>query len=277
MSKTGPKIKAILEVVVVFILTFLVIWILFVSPLGKWERRILSRTFFEYTLMITIPLLLLVVRKRTFSDYGISFKNIKYHLDIILTCLIPYAVFQATLFVLHINSKQWNGALISSAFAVGLLFLLGWLLKQKPTAGTTTVITSYFLFMLLTPLTSGQTFGKAISVLIFYLFFLGPGEEIFFRGYVQSRLNAAFDRHYKFFNVSWGWGIIITSILFGLMHFLNFASLFAGKLDLKWWWGLSTFFWGLIFGFVREKTGSIIAPAILHGLSQAIAYTFTRV
>jgi membrane protease YdiL (CAAX protease family) len=36
-------------------------------------------------------------------------------------------------------------------------------------------------------------------------------------------------------------------------------------------WGFWTFFGGLVKGFVREKSGSILAPALLHGLPEAIA------
>jgi membrane protease YdiL (CAAX protease family) len=35
--------------------------------------------------------------------------------------------------------------------------------------------------------------------------------------------------------------------------------------------GIWTVFGGLTAGYVREKTGSVLPPAILHGLSQAIA------
>lgn len=36
-------------------------------------------------------------------------------------------------------------------------------------------------------------------------------------------------------------------------------------------WGFWTIFSGLVFGFVREKSGGILAPTLLHGLPQAIA------
>jgi membrane protease YdiL (CAAX protease family) len=35
---------------------------------------------------------------------------------------------------------------------------------------------------------------------------------------------------------------------------------------------LPTFFGGFIFSYIREKTGSIVAPAIVHGLPQAPVY-----
>jgi hypothetical protein len=113
--------------------------------------------------------------------------------------------------------------------------------------------------------------GKAIALFLTYALFVGFGEEILYRGYIQSRLNEAFGKPYRFFGVAFGWGAILTALLFGLSHagLLGFLLGLSTKVTLAW--SLWTFFGGLVFGFVREKTGSILAPALLHGLPQAIA------
>ena len=71
--------------------------------------------------------------------------------------------------------------------------------------------------------------------------------------------------------MSFGWGAILTAILFGLTH----VGLLRWTLDLTkemtLAWGFWTCFGGLVSGFVREKSGGILAPALLHGLPQAIA------
>jgi len=123
-------------------------------------------------------------------------------------------------------------------------------------------------------LTQQATLGNSISAFVFYLFFLGFGEELLFRGYIQSRLNAAWGRPFQFFGVNWGWGIVIMALLFGLMHFLNIGSLVLGNWQLEPWWGFWTFFGGLVLGLVREKTGSIAASTILHGLPDAMYHAF---
>jgi len=71
-----------------------------------------------------------------------------------------------------------------------------------------------------------------------------------------------------------GWGLVIASILFGIMHILNPFNPFLGKFDLYIWWGVWTVFGGLIFGYVREKAMSILPPALLHGLPETIASLF---
>jgi membrane protease YdiL (CAAX protease family) len=157
---------------------------------------------------------------------------------------------------------------------IAVLFALGWLLKRKPTQKENGTLVGAMLLIACTSISQKATLGNAISAFAFYILFLGLGEELLFRGYIQSRLNAAWGRPFQFYGVNWGWGVIMTSVLFGLMHVLNIASLVSGDWQLAWWWGFWTFFGGLLSGFVREKTGSIVAPTILHGLPQAITYAF---
>ena len=51
---------------------------------------------------------------------------------------------------------------------------------------------------------------------------------------------------------------------FVLIHLLNPFDYFRGGGTLAWWWGLSAFA-GLWRGLLRERTGTILVPAIVHG------------
>jgi membrane protease YdiL (CAAX protease family) len=266
------KVRAILEVGTVFGITLLLIASVIISPIGEWERRVTNRAFLVYTVMIAFPLLLLVVSRRNLASYGISLKNLKYHLDVALTAFVPVAI--ASVPLMFLDYTRWDGALILALIEIVVLFVLGRLLKNKPTATGNGILIGAVLLIINSSLASKATLGNAISALVFYVFFLGFGEELLFRGYIQSRLNTAFGRPFQFFGVNWGWGIIITSVLFGFMHVLNLGSLAIGEWKLSWWWGFWSFFAGFVFSFVREKTGSIVAPSLLHGLPQAIAYAF---
>ncbi|MCC6191923.1 MAG: CPBP family intramembrane metalloprotease [Anaerolineales bacterium] len=88
---------------------------------------------------------------------------------------------------------------------------------------------------------------------------------------MQSRLNEAFGRPYQFFGVPFGWGAIITALLFGFAHVGILRWILGLTTEVALPWGVWTVFSGLVFGFVREKSGGILAPALLHGLPQAIA------
>ncbi len=163
-----------------------------------------------------------------------------------------------------VNSRQWHGALILAGAYLALLLALGKSMED-----------------LVNPKGHGLAGGMALSLmswadkalvaLVFYLFFLGLGEELLFRGYVQSRINQAFGKPFLFFGVAWGWGVVLSAALFGGMHIHNLGSLVSGHWQPAPWWGLWTFFAGLVLGFVREKSGGILAPVLLHGLPQALA------
>ncbi len=270
ISEKMQKVKAVVEVVIVFGLTLLLIALVGLSPVGSWEQQVSNRYFAGYGVMIIFPLLLLVVTRRNLADYGISLCNFPYHLDIATTAFVPVALAGAAIAL--VDYREWHGSLILAVARISVLFVVGWLLKSKPTATGKEVLLSTILPVICIELAFGAWFGNALSAIVFYVFFLGLGEELLFRGYIQSRLNYAFGKPIKFIGVNCGRGILITSALFGFMHVLNVGSLVGGRWELAWWWGFWTFFGGLVLGFVREKSGSIIAPAILHGLPQAIAY-----
>lgn len=100
-----------------------------------------------------------------------------------------------------------------------------------------------------------QLATRIVAVLIFVAFL----EEFFFRGYVQSRLNDCFGKPFRFQNVEFGAGLLLAAAVFGLFHPLTVAD------ESPWAWALWTGAGGLIFGFVREKSGAVVAPTILHG------------
>lgn len=267
------KAKAVVEVAVVFGFTLLLIALVGMSPAGSWERQASNRFFFEYGVMIILPLLLLVTSRRNLAAYGLSVRNVSYQLDLAATAFVPVALASAAF--AFVDYRVWHGSLILAALKIAVLFAVGWLLKSKPTTNENGILLGIsFLPVIFVELAIGSRLGNAASAIVYYLFFVGFGEELMFRGYIQSRLNAAFGKPFKFIGVNYGWGILIASAFFGLMHVLNIGSLVGGRLELTWWWGFWTFFGGLVFGYVREKSGSIIAPAILHGLPQAIAYAF---
>jgi len=39
-----------------------------------------------------------------------------------------------------------------------------------------------------------------------------------------------------------------------------------GEFGLDLLWGISSFFGGLLFGFLREKTGTVLSASLGHGL-----------
>ena len=65
---------------------------------------------------------------------------------------------------------------------------------------------------------------------------------------------------YEFAGVAFGAGLFVSAAIFGLAHPLT------SPVGIPWPWAVWTAAGGLLFGFLREKTGSALAPAIAHGL-----------
>jgi membrane protease YdiL (CAAX protease family) len=84
-------------------------------------------------------------------------------------------------------------------------------------------------------------------------------EEAFFRGYVQSRLGEAFVGARGLGPVTAA--NLVTSLLFAAGHFGTSVSVARA----------SVFFPSLLFGLLRERTGGIVAPVIVHALSNLLA------
>jgi len=96
--------------------------------------------------------------------------------------------------------------------------------------------------------------GNLGTLVVQNLFFTALHEEIFYRGYMQSRLNEVFDRPFSFLGTPFGFGLIYANILFAFGHYV--ITPYPAR--------LATFFPGLLFGWLRERTGGVIAPMLFH-------------
>lgn len=93
------------------------------------------------------------------------------------------------------------------------------------------------------------------------LFFIALPEEYFYRGYLQTRLSEADKLQRDGQEPAWlGFtpAIFWTSVLFGLGHLLVpvGGALFVSR--------FSVFFPSLLFGWLRRRTQSIVAPMVYH-------------
>ena len=88
----------------------------------------------------------------------------------------------------------------------------------------------------------------------YHLFFVAIPEEFFYRGYLQTRLNQVFPRRWAALGVRFGPGLVIACLYFAFGH-----SLVTFR-----WWHFATFFPGLLFGGLRERSGSTLPGALFH-------------
>jgi len=85
---------------------------------------------------------------------------------------------------------------------------------------------------------------------------IGLPEEVFFRGYLQTRLNLAFGRPWRLCGAKIGPGFWAQAAIFALCH------LATGD-----WTRLRVFFFALLAGWLRERGGSVIGPAAYHAVA----------
>jgi membrane protease YdiL (CAAX protease family) len=101
-------------------------------------------------------------------------------------------------------------------------------------------------------------------------------EEIVYRGILLTLLSMVFVKNLKIGKMNFGMGVIITSILFGLWHSLNITN----DLDITMSWVpfIYTGLIGFVLALVKERTGSLLFPIVIHQminiLPQTMGYVF---
>jgi hypothetical protein len=88
----------------------------------------------------------------------------------------------------------------------------------------------------------------------YHLFFVAIPEEMFYRGYMQSRLDDVWSPRWRWFGASVGPALLVTCVLFAAGHSIVTFQ----------WWHFAIFFPSLIFGWLRARTGHVLAGAFFH-------------
>ena len=91
-----------------------------------------------------------------------------------------------------------------------------------------------------------------LAMVVVSLLFVGPAEELLFRGAVQGRLRE-----------SWGaWpAILAATVLFGLIHIPAVSGGFGAQLSYALLAGVL----GVVLGYLYEYSDNIVVPAVTHG------------
>lgn len=103
--------------------------------------------------------------------------------------------------------------------------------------------------------------GLALAALTQLLVVALP-EELFYRGFMQTAWSRAPGRSVRVLGADLGPGFLATQALFALGHLVVLQP-----------WRLGTFFPGLLFGWLRARTGGLAAPVLFHALSNLLMLT----
>jgi hypothetical protein len=111
-------------------------------------------------------------------------------------------------------------------------------------------------------------FEASVENILFQITMPSVVEEIAYRGILLTLLNQIFERNFRWGKTQFGVGLMVTSLLFGLWHGLSIGDNFS--LEMNWFAFILTGLIGFLLGFVRERTGSLLYPIILHILINLI-------
>lgn len=267
------KIHVLLEIIIVFVASIGMMWFMHRTPaFEEWQRNIFGKVILTGFLSIVIVPLIAAWLNR--HDKSASFvvnlnklKNASRKAGKALIVMMPvtflsFPVVQG----MGYSFYSWSGGLIIAGWHLLAIPVLCLLFKkydvvQEAGFSATDLVRILGIFFIAAILIYGLNFlhPKASGVLI-SLVYIGFAEEFMYRGYLQGRLNQAFGKSFSIMSFSFGWGLIIAALLFGLSHVITPPN--------PWHlpWGIWTFAAGLCFGIIREKGGSFLASALVHGI-----------
>jgi len=253
------------------------------TELGRQEGAA-GLNFSPGTVMILFTVAVLLVSRRSFEEYGLTLKGWRYNLNVgllwgVLIVLAAGVVVQFGLVYfdpLH-PPDLTRAAVFSSGEVILTLLLVVFLMRERSLVRRVPPFASLLVLVGLVslPVVLAILFhrgGLNMLLRVLWLFFgAGFGEEIFFRGYIQSRVNQSFGRPWGVLRLQFGVGLIVSSLLFGFIHALNTVDYFNGRFEFAWLWLGTNFVTGLFFGCLRERTGSVLPGAIIHGVQDVLA------
>lgn len=161
-----------------------------------------------------------------------------------------------------VTFQRWREDVKLFAVMFGIvapLFLAGWLLYAQALR-----YLPPSLSMHLSPL-SGQLhftprlpsrFGEWV---IDQLFVVALPEEFFYRGFIQRRLRDAWPQGRVVLGARLGPAFFLTAVLFALGHLAIFQV-----------WRLGVFFPALLFGWMRERTGTVVGSSLFHAAANLL-------
>lgn len=166
---------------------------------------------------------------------------------------------------------NWQGKILEFSWPLAMVYLLKWISPQE--MGLTHFKRSEMLYTGL----AGLLFIVIADVIpedippesmlstqsiLFQLIMPGFGEEFVFRGVFLAILNHHLGKKWCLFNIKFGWGAIIVTYLFTIVHVVT-CDLFQSVDFLQIFMPLLA---GLILVVIREKTGSLWPCVFFHSL-----------
>lgn len=166
---------------------------------------------------------------------------------------------------------NWEGKIISIVLSLAVIFALGispgsvGLTLAQKNLGASVVVTCLYIPW---AIALGLYFKPGISAetLAFQATMPGLAEELAFRGVAPALLLGLIHGRQASHGVPWA-VVLATAIMFGVWHGLGYSD---GEYSLQWMPTVLTGFGGLVAGWLRFNSGSLLFPILLHGLANVV-------
>jgi uncharacterized protein len=188
---------------------------------------------------------------------------------------------------------NWQGKLLEFAWPWIIVYGFSWLtpievgltLPEKNSNFTLAIQLGviFTLFGVLISLILGEAATKKplLETILFQFTMPGLAEEITFRGIFLAILNRYLGKPWKIGNTRFGWGVILITIMFVIVHLYHYnnkthqlvctISDYTDYLSI-----LMVALAGILFGIIREKSGSIWPGVLLHNIINGLGVTIEQ-
>ena len=171
---------------------------------------------------------------------------------------------------------NWQGKILALAatLCVAALPAFGWqasglTLTQAPgslkSAIPATLVYCAFFVAVALMFSDGPATGEDVA---FQLTIPGFEEEPFWRGILLLSLDRVYAGRVRFLGVDWGWGALLACTLFGMGHAFDFSD---GQFSFDAITMAATGVPSLLGVWMRQKTGSILFPILLHNFGNSFS------
>lgn len=265
IGTTPVKSIPILPLIFSFILLLPLYWWAYHRPhegLKHYQKEDLKSIFKVFLLIYGI---IMIFRTIILLKYGLPLEKTPMIFFIGLQIIFIEKYFLSD-FGFHSN-KLWKNI----AFTFVLLFVIGFLLIA--------ILGTIILGLSLTGILNLNTlFESSININLyviasfpFQLICVAVSEELLFRGYFYTKLRST--------NIGYVRSILISSIFFGLFHVCWYISpsspWFISDINQMTFHVGYTFIFGVCMCIIYERTKSLIAPLIIHGLGNSFGGSIT--
>ncbi len=225
-------------------------------------RTLVVKIFIFFTLI-------LVIRQLSIWEYFMPWEKLP-----IVTLVITQVVYSEQSRLDSIGLRWWNWHNVRLAIAfIGLQLLL-------LTTGECLIYSFAYGFEVFGTIQFCTVCQWNWLWFVFNFFVVAFGEELFFRGYLYTKLKAFLRRNRLDGRYVILVSLTITNVLFGLFHFPWYTgNWLTGDFSFEWINFFKRFILttalGVYLTCVFERTGSLSAPMLIHGLNNAMASVLT--